>query len=250
MFLPLPLLPAALLGERLTQLRTVLAAHDPLYPQMWLRPAVARAAGLSPAALARLEKTGTGTAISLATVLAYYQELGVNLAWVLVPDNAAVPFFAFRDVFQDEKVREVGYALEALGQRLQLAAAGGEGSTPGGVGPFLEQVQQAVHGARVNLLPPLRLVESAADLRAYQRRLPPVLATSAGWRSCGLVTIPYHYYEAGESVPRCGTEAEYLTYEAGPRNPSDSIKCLFCRSLVGEAPAHFAQSRPRNALLR
>lgn len=245
--LPLPLPPPTPLGERLAQLRTVLAA-DPLCPAPGSRKEVARAAGLTPAALARLEESSAGTAASLATVLAYYQELGVNLAWVLVPDNADVPLHAFRDVHLNEKLVESGHALEDLRRLLRPAAAAlaaGQPPTAEALGTLLEQVQRGIHRALVHVLPPIRLVESAADLRAYQRRLPPVPAASAGWRSQALHVAPYHYYEAGESLPRCGVPAYYLTYEAGPENPSVSIKCLRCRAHVGEVPAYLAQPRAR-----
>ena len=59
------------LGERLTQLRLALA-EETHFPPKQSRARVAYMAGVSPAALARLEKTGAGTAATLAAVLACY----------------------------------------------------------------------------------------------------------------------------------------------------------------------------------
>lgn len=85
---------------------------------------------------------------------------------------------------------------------------------------------------------------SEADLRAYQRQLPPVPAQSTGWRSASLYTVPYHYYEAGESLPRCGDAVSYLTYDAGLTDFSDSLKCGACRHRMS---AGVSSSLPLNA---
>ncbi|TDN36989.1 hypothetical protein E4631_19820 [Hymenobacter sp. UV11] len=230
-------MPALPLGERFHQLRTTLAA-EAYDPKAWPRARVAREAGVSGAALAQLEDTGRSTAANLAALLRFYQDQGFNLAWVLAPDNEGIPLHAFRDIFEDEAQREAGYQLNRVHRLLQPAAAAldaGQPPTPEVLRPLLEQVQQGIHQALVHLLPPIRLVLSAADLSEYQRRLPPVRAAAAGWRSAAVHVVPYHYYEAGESLPRCGSPAYYLTYDPGLELVSDSIKCPYCRVQVGES---------------
>lgn len=228
-------MPAPPLGERLRQLRTTLA-EEAFDPKAWPRARVAREAGVSGAALARLEDTGNSTAANLSALLHFYQDQGFNLAWVLTPDNEGIPLRTFRDIFEDEAHREAGYQLNRVRQLLQPAAAleAGQQLTPEALRPLLEQVQRGIHQALVHLLPPIRLVLSAADLIEYQRRLPPVRAAAAGWRSAAVHVVPYHYYEAGESLPRCGIPAYYLTYDSGLELVSDSIKCPYCRAQVGE----------------
>jgi len=228
-------MPAPPLGERLRQLRTTLA-EEAFDSKAWPRARVAREAGVSGAALARLEDTGNSTAANLSALLRFYQDQGFNLAWVLTPDNEGIPLHAFRDIFEDEAHREAGYQLNRVHQLLQPSAAleAGQQLTPEALRPLLEQVQRGIHQALVHLLPPIRLVLSAADLIEYQRRLPPVRAAAAGWRSAAVHVVPYHYYEAGESLPRCGIPAYYLTYDPGLELVSDSIKCPYCRAQVGE----------------
>jgi len=231
-------MPALPLGERLRQLRTTLAA-EAFDPQAWPRARVAREAGVSGAALARLEDTGNSTAANLSALLRFYQDQGFNLAWVLAPDNEGIPLHAFRDIFEDEAHREAGYQLNRVHRLLQPAAAAldaGPPPTPDALRPLLEQVQQGIHQALVHLLPPIRLVLSAADLIEYQRRLPPVRAAAAGWRSAAVHVVPYHYYEAGESIPRCGSPAYYLTYDPGLELVSDTIKCPYCRAQLNKDP--------------
>lgn len=225
-----------MLGERLTQLRSILM-EEAFAPAAWSRASVAYIAGVSPAALARLEKTGTGTAVSLGAVLAYYQTEGFNLAWVLTPDNANIPLRGFRDIFQDEKLPQAGEPLAGLHRLLQpTMAALDAGQVPGSdaLRALLTQVQQGILHALMHLLPPRRLVISEADLRAYQRQLPPVPAQSAGWRSASLYAVPYHYYAAGESLPWCGDAFSYLTYDPGLPDFSDSLKCGRCRHWLNE----------------
>ncbi|RZL14485.1 MAG: hypothetical protein EOO62_05340 [Hymenobacter sp.] len=200
-----PAMPALPLGERLRQLRTTLAA-EAFDPQAWPRARVAREAGVSGAALARLEDTGNSTAANLSALLRFYQDQGFNLAWVLAPDNEGIPLHAFRDIFEDEAHLR----------------------------PLLKQVQRGIHQALVHLLPPIRLVLSAADLSEYQRRLPPVRAAAAGWRSAAVHVVPYHYYEAGEFLPRCGSPAYYLTYDPGLELVSDVSKCPYCRTQLNK----------------
>lgn len=233
-------MPAPPLGERLRQLRTTLATED-FDPKAWPRARVAREAGVSDAALARLENTGRSTAASLAALLRFYQDQGFNLAWVLAPDNEEIPLHAFRDIFEEEAQQEAGYQLSRVHRLLQPTAAAldaGQLPTPEVLRPLLQQVQRGIHQAHVHLLPPIRLVLSAADLREYQRRLPPVRAAAAGWRSAAVDVVPYHYYETGESLPRCGIPAYYLTYDPGLELVSDSIKCPYCRAQVGENRKH------------
>jgi hypothetical protein len=233
-------MPAPPLGERLRQLRTTLAEED-FDPKAWPRVRVARKAGVSDAALARLENTGSGPAASLAAVLRFYQDQGFNLAWVLASDNEGIPLHAFRDIFEDEGHQEASYQLNRVHQLLQPAAAAldaGQPPTPDALRPLLEQVQRGIHQALVRLLPPIRLVLGAADLREYQRRLPPVRAAAAGWRSAAVHVVHYHYYEAGESIPLCGIPAYYLTYDSGLEPVSNSSKCPYCRAQVGEDQGH------------
>ncbi len=237
---------ATLLGERLSELRAHLAAEE-FDPNAGSRARVAREAGLSPGALARLEKAGTGTAAALAALLSFYQDQGFNLAWVLASAHAGVPLRAFRDIFQDSALTEARDPLLRLNRLLQPAAAApaaGQAPPHDALHALLRQVQDGIHQALAHLLPPIRLVESAADLREYQRLLPPVRAGVAGWRSRAWHLAPYHYYEAGESIPRCGSPAYYLTYDPGLAPVSDTIKCLTCRAHVGEAPPAFAQPAP------
>jgi hypothetical protein len=91
-------MPISFQGPRLTQLRRGLL--DPPQTYGWSRTALARAANVSPTALARLETRGTGTVPTLAGVLRFCQHHGINLGGVLPPDNARIPLQAFRDVFQ------------------------------------------------------------------------------------------------------------------------------------------------------
>lgn len=233
-------MPTAPLGERLHQLRLTLAA-EAYDPKAWPRARVAREAGVTSAALTRLETTGRGTAASLGAVLHFYQDQGFNLAWVLVPDNEEIPLHAFRDVFEEEATREAGYHLDRVRQLLQPAATtldAGQFPTPEALHSLLAHVKEGVYQAIGRLLPPIRLVLSTADLREYQRRLPPVQAAATGWRLAVVHAGPYHYYQAGESVPHCGNPAYYLTYDAGPKSISDTGKCLDCRAQLGERQGH------------
>ena len=231
---------APFLGERLRQLRTTLAA-EAFDPKVGSRTRVAHEAGVSVAALARLENTGRSTAANLATVLRFYQNQGFNLAWVLAPANEQIPLHAFRDIFEDEAQQEASYQLDRVHRLLQPVAAALDAEPPPtleALRPLLEQVQRGIHQALVYLLPPIRLVLSAADLTEYQRRLPPVRAAAAGWRSAAVHVVPYHYYEAGESIPCCGIPFYYLTYDPGLELVSDSIKCPYCRTQLGQDREH------------
>ena len=46
---------------------------------------------------------------------------------------------------------------------------------------------------------------------------------------------PYHYYEAGEALPRCGDAVSYLAYDSGLEEISDSDKCGTCRYQASKA---------------
>lgn len=235
---------SVLLGERLTLLRTT-QAKESVIPAFYTRASVAHVAGVSADALARLEKTGGGTTATLAAVLRHYQNEGINLAWVLEPDNTDIPLYGFRDILQYEKLpqaREPIADLHRLLQPVMVGLGAGQELTPHDVHTLLTQVQREVLHALKHLLPPRRLVQGEADLRAFQRVLPPVPASSSGWRPASLYTVPYHYYEAGESLPQCGEEVSYLAYDPGAMDCSDSLKCGKCRHQVGITAAS------RNAL--
>jgi len=189
-----------------------------------------------------LEKTGAGTAPTLAAVLACYQDAGVNLAWVLALDNTDIPLRGFRDVFQDEKLMQAQEPLTRLHRLLPPVMTeldAGQTLAPEAVRALLLQIQQGILHALTHLVPPRRLVLSEADLREYQRRLPPVRASSAGWRSAALYSVPYHYYEAGETLPRCGDHVSYLAYDAGVKDVSTSDKCGICQHWKSMDPPPF-----------
>ncbi len=105
-------MPVSFQGPRLTQLRRGLPAPPQTYG--WSRTALAWAAYVSPTALARLETRGIGTAPTLAGVLRFCQDQGINLACVLTPDNARIPLQAFRDVFQPAFFTQANDSLRTL----------------------------------------------------------------------------------------------------------------------------------------
>ena len=225
------------LGERLTQLRAMLAAES-FVPGAWPRALLAREAGVSLAALTRLESTGRGSTEVLRAVLHFYQGMGFNLAWILTPDNADIPVQGFRNIFQDEKLPQAKQPLSNLHRLLQPVIAGLDACQslhPDALRPLLMQVRQGVLHALYHLLPPRRLVLSEADLRAFQQQLPPVRARSTGWRSASLYTVPYHHYEVGKSIPRCGDPVCYLAYDPGLEEVSNSDKCGDCQHLLSVA---------------
>lgn len=53
--------------------------------------------------------------------------------------------------------------------------------------------------------------------------------------------MPYHYYEAGNSLPRCGDPVSYLAYDPGPEEVSNSNKCGACQRLLSAASPAAAQ---------
>ena len=151
-------------------------------------------------------------------------------------DNEDIPFYGFRDIFQEEPLPQVRKPLAALHRLLQPVMAeldAGQHLTPHAVHTLLTQVRRGLLHALKYLLPARRLLEGATDLRAFQRVLPPVPAQVAGWRPAALYTVPYHYYEAGESLPRCGDTFSYLAYDPGLTHFSDSLKCGACRRQLG-----------------
>ena len=238
-----------LLGERLAQLRSTLAEGAFVNPA-WSPAHVARAAGVSLAALAQLEKTGTGTAANLAAVLAYYQAEGVNLAWVLAPDNADIPLPGFCDTFQDEKLPQARQPLADLRRRLQplVAEFGAEPTlTPAALRALLTQIQQEIHHVLKHLLPPRPVERTEADLRAYHKFFPPVPAQSTGWHPVALFTKPYHYCEAGDFLPRCGQNVPILLFNPVLEDVPDSDKCEACRSRVDETLSACVQPTTENA---
>jgi|GEM_PF-2073613 len=238
------------IGDRLLQLRAMMAAES-LVPDDWPRTLLARETGVPLAALTRLEKTGRGSTEVLTAVLRFYQDRGVNLAWVLAPDNTDIPMHGFRDIFQDEKIPQAREPLANLHQLLQPVQAelgAGQLLTPESLRSLLTQVQQGILHALKHLLPPRRLVLSEVDLRAYQRLLPPVRAQSAGWRSASLYTVPYHYYGAGESLPRCGDAISYLAYDPGVKEVSTSGKCARCQLEVDKLLASSARPKVPTAV--
>ncbi|MFD2719698.1 hypothetical protein ACFST9_13300 [Hymenobacter monticola] len=238
-----------LLGERLTQLRTTLAKES-LLPAFYTRASVANAAGVSADALARLEKEGGGTATTLAAVLRHYQHKGVNLAWVLEPDNTEVPLYGFRDIFQDDPLPRAQKPLAALHRLLHPVMTeldAGQTLTPHAVRALLTQVGHGIRHALEYLLPRRGLLQGKADWRTYQRLLPPVPAQSAGWRPAAMFAVPSHYYEAGESLPRCGDVASYLAHDPGRKKVAGRDKCRACQRRGSEAPSSVARRTAENA---
>jgi hypothetical protein len=225
------------IGERLFQLREMMAAES-LVPDAWPRTLLARKAGVSLAAYTRLESTGRGSTEVVTAVLHFYQGMGFNLAWVLTPNNADIPIQGFHDIFQDEKLPQAKQPMTNLHRLLQPVMAGldaGQSLPPDALRPLLMQVRQGVLHALNHLLPPRQLVLSEADLRAFQRQLPPVRAQSTGWRSAALYKVPYHCYEAGDFLPRCGDPISYLAYDPGLEEVSNRLKCGACQHLLSVA---------------
>jgi hypothetical protein len=216
----------ASLSKRLTHLRAILAAQSP-NPNEWSRANLARAVDLSPAVVARLERSGTGTAANLVTLLEFYQCHGFNLAWILASDDEQVPLYAFQDAFQCADVAESCDYLVRLRKLVQQFRVDSKPDYEA-LDKLLSPVLGMTHQALVHLLPRIHEIGSEADLRVYQQHLPPVAAASAGWRSRSIHLLPLHYYDAGETVPRCGIPSYYLTYETEPRRFLNGLGCPFC----------------------
>jgi hypothetical protein len=218
---------SASLSKRLTHLRAILAAQS-ANPNEWSRANLARAVDLSPAVVARLERSGTGTAANLVTLLEFYQCQGFNLAWILASDEERAPLYTFQDAFQSADVSDACDHLARLRQRVQ-AFRTGSGSDQETADSLLLFVQERAHQALAHLLPRIADIGGESDLRVYQQHLPPVAAASTGWRSRSIHLLPLHYYDAGESVPRCGVPQYYLTYETTPERFSSAWCCPFCK---------------------
>ena len=217
---------SASIGNRLTHLRAILAAQSSI-PNKWSRANLARTVELSPAVVARLERSGTGTATNLVALLEFYQSQGFNLAWILASDEERVPLYTFQDAFQSADVSESCdhlVRLRKLVQEYRVDSRLGHKE----VDNLLLSVLETAHQVLMHLLPRIYNIGNETDLRVYHQYLPPVAAASDGWRSQSIHLFPLHYYEAGESVPRCGIPYYYLTYETEPtRFPGDS-GCPFC----------------------
>ena len=146
----------------------------------------------------------------------------------------------FRDVFQDENLLQAQEPLTRLHRLMPSVMTeldAGQSLTPEDLRALL--VQEGILHALTHLVPPRRLVLSEADLREYQRRLPPVRASSAGWRSAALYTVPYHHYEMGETLPRCVDHVSYLAYDPGAKEVSTSYKCGVCQHRGSAGPPPF-----------
>jgi len=217
---------SASIGKRFTHLRSILAAQS-AHPKEWSRANLARAADLSPAVVARLERSGTGTAAHLTALLYFYQCRGFNLAWILASDEERVPLYTFQNAFQSADVSE---ACDHLARLRKLVQQFGVDSRPdqAALDQLLLAILERTHQALVHLLPRIRDIGSEVDLRVYHQHLPPVAAASAGWRSRSIHLLPLHYYDAGESIPRCGIPYYYLTYETNPTRFLNGLGCPFC----------------------
>ena len=236
------------LGEQLSQLRAMMAAKS-LVPNDWPRTQLAREAGVSLAALTRLEETGHGDAEVLAAVLRFYQNRGVNLAWVLAPDNADMPLPGFRDTSQDEEQPRARQRLADLRRLLQPLVAeldAGPTLAPEALRALLTQIQEGIHHVLKHQLPLRPVKRTEADLRAWHKFFPPVPAQSTGWHPVALFTVPYHYCEAGDFLPRCGEDVPVLFFNPVLENVPDSDKCGVCRSRMDETSPAFAQPKIDN----
>ena len=237
------------IGERLTQLRAIMAAELPA-PNHWSRTRLAQDTGVPLAALTLLEDTGCGDAEVLAAVLRFYQGRGVNLAWVLAPDNADISLYGVRDICQDEKPSQEEQPLAVLRRLLQPLIAelnAGPTLTPEALRSLLTEIQQGIHHVLKHLLPPRRVQWSEADLRAFHKFFPPVPTQSTGWHSVGRSNEPYHYLEAGKILPLCGEDVPFQIFSPVIKDVPNSEKCETCRSRVDETAPAFTQPTAENA---
>ncbi len=104
-----------LLGARLTQLRGELAGPG---EKPWSQGRVAAETGLTQNIVLRLEKTGTGLIGSLLALLTFYHARGYNIAWILLPDNAAVSKRRLADHAKAVAVQAVVAQLNAFKRRI------------------------------------------------------------------------------------------------------------------------------------
>lgn len=201
------------LGERITKLRTTLSL---LYGVPWSRADVAQAAQVSVSAVARLEQASSGTAASLAALAHFYQSQGFSLRWLFVLDNTDESPYAFEGRWADADRQRAFQELYSLRRAAQEPL-----------------IQERITMIQVQLLPaPASRYRTTADLQRYQYYLPPIAASSSGWRSRAFNIPPHHYYETGESIPACGAPFEYLVYDSVPERPSRSTTCLQCADLL------------------
>lgn len=209
----LPPAPPTTLGQRLKELRTTLGFLD---GAPWSRAYVAQAAQVSVGAIARLERASSGTAASLAALARFYQRQGFNLQWLFAPDNKDESPYTFDGRWDDaDRLR----AFEELGSLRKYAQE--------------PVVQERITMIQEQLLPaPSYYHRTKADLWRYQYYLPPVAASSNGWRPRAFNIPPHHYYKAGESLPKCGAPFEYLIYDSMPERPSRSTTCSQCADLL------------------
>ncbi len=238
----------SILGERLTQLRALMSARFPV-PAHWSPTQLAQEIGVPLAALTRLEETGRGDAEVLAAVLRFYQARGVNLAWVLAPDNADIPLPEFRDTCQDENLPQEEQPLADLRRLLQPLMTeldAGPTLTSEVLRSLLTQTRDEIHHALQHVLPPQRVKWSAADLRAFHKFFPPVPTQSTGWHSVSQFIVPYHYLEAGEILPLCGEDVPFQLFTPVLEDVPNSDKCEACRSRVDETSPASAQPKAEN----
>ena len=213
-------------------------AAKSLVPDHWFRTWLAQQAGVSLAALARLEDTGHESAQVLTAVLRFYQNRDVDVAWVLALDNADIPLHGSRSTVPDEKRSPQSPPLADLRRLLsplQAALDAVPSLPPEDLHTRVTQLRRVALDALNHLVPPQRVGRTEVDLRAWHKFFPPVSAQSTGWHSVAMFTLPYHYVEAGAFLPRCGEDVSFLVYNPVPENVPDSDQCEACRSRM-DAP--------------
>ena len=202
--------PPTTLGERLLELRACLGVWT-----RWSRARVAKEAHLSPHAVARLERGG-GTAAGLNALARFYHRQGLNVQWLFAADKQFSSPYSFEERWADEDRHRTFQELADLRAKVQ--------------DPL---IQARITTLLLQLLPArFSKNQSEVDLWHYQYYLPPVAATTSGWRTRAFNIPPYHYYAAGESVPQCGAPFEYLVYDSPPERPFRAMTCLRCASLA------------------
>lgn len=215
------------LGERLSQLRQQLLWAG---PEAGTPERVAQDAQLSVEAVLRLEEIGEGTAAELAALLRFYVEQDANMRWLLLPDNAELP-----TTLLDDRWHWADFT-KAFSQVRSLE----------------KFVQQSVIQILLELTPTLPLDRyTPEELAAYQRDLPPVRATATGWQSRAVDLAPYHYYQAGESVPFCGNVADSLLYDdLSAPVVAEKAKCTSCHKRLTKLAPTAVRPRGRGTTTR
>ena len=237
------------LGERLTQLRAIMAAKS-LVPNHWSPTRVAQEVGIPLAALTQLEDTGHGSAEVLAAVLRFYQNRDVDVAWVLAPDNADIPLHVSRGTVPDEKRPQLSPPLADLRRllpALQAALDAAPSLPPEDLHAQVTQLRAVALDALTYLVPPQRRGRSEADLRAWHKFFPPVPAHATGWHSVAWDTVPYHHVEAGAVLARCGESVDNLADDPVLDNVPHSDQCPACRSQMDESLPVFTPPTTENA---